>query len=142
MNFDELKSELVKYGAKAARPAPDELVRTQAALQGMGKLMMPAGLVEFFQNFGAVVLGDAEIFAPMPAAIGKMRTRTIIEVNGDMSASTPIGGKTVFGRNQLFWLVVGDDFKFHLLDLYTMRPAKAYDDVNLAVRDCLLVGAL
>ncbi|MDR0449036.1 MAG: hypothetical protein LBG89_01060 [Rickettsiales bacterium] len=140
--MNEFLTELKKYGAVFLPRAAGEIVRTQAALQASGKIMMPRGLVEFYENAGGMVLGDAEIFGLLPAAVGKTRARTLMETNGDFSNTPQLAKKTIFGRNGLFLLVVGEDLKYSLLDFYTMRPVKAYDDALAAIRDCLLVGAM
>ncbi|MDR0319157.1 MAG: hypothetical protein LBH81_00235 [Rickettsiales bacterium] len=136
------QAELAKYGAIFLPPAPGEIVRVQAALQAAGKIMMPGGLVEFYRNFGGIILGDAEIFGLVPVAVGKIKTRTVMEANADFADAEALAKKAVFGRNGLFLLAVGEDLKFALIDIYTMRTVKSYDDAMTAIRECLFVGAM
>jgi hypothetical protein len=140
--MENLISELQTFKAKIFPGCPSEIVRTQAALQGMGKIMMPPELSEFYLHFGGVVLGDAEIFGLEIMKIGKAKTRTLVEVNDDMKGVSAMDRKTIFGRNGLFFLCATEDFKFALIDIYTMRSVKTYDALEPALRDCLLVGVM
>lgn len=142
MEFEKLKLELQKYGAEMMPPAPNDLVKTQAALQSFKKIMLPPDLCEFYKNSGAIILGDAEIFGLTPVKFGKGVLRSVAEVNHDFLSATGLGVKTIFGRNGLFLFAVSEDIKCVMLDIYTMRAAKVYDDAVSAIRDCLLVGVL
>ena len=60
----------------------------------------------------------------------------------NLSNIATIRGKTVFGRNDLFWFAFDAFGTCYMLDNLNLRVLKKYDDPYRAMLDCLIVGKI
>lgn len=119
---------------------------TQNNLQNMRIAMIPMDLLEIYKNVaGGIILGDANIFGPdkydrVPA---DYELPDMVSVNRELSGNKSLSGKTIFGRNQMFWFAFDAFGRFYMLDVLTMRPLRDYGtDAVRAITDCLMFGKI
>ena len=66
----------------------------------------------------------------------------IIKVNNDVGPLGKTAGKTIFGRNDLFWFAYDAFGICYMLDNLTLKAIRKYDDPFKALNDCLIAGKL
>ena len=66
----------------------------------------------------------------------------ILKVNDDIAPLGKTVGKTIFGRNDLFWFAFDAFGTFYMLDNLTLTPLRRYDDAYRAITDCLISGKI
>ena len=65
----------------------------------------------------------------------------IVRVNTDMSrAGACLAGRTIFGRNDLFYFAFDAFGTFYMLNNLNFQTLKKYDDGWQAMSDCLMGG--
>lgn len=136
---------LIKSRGATVFPGADtkEIMFADTNLQNM----RTARLVEFMQDLyktcSGITLGSACIFGPDEIKRGiKYPLPSIIEINKDMLGNKNLGGKTVFGRNDLFWFAFDAVGNCFMLDNLTLSVLRKYDDPYRAMIDCLIVGKI
>jgi hypothetical protein len=144
MTPNELVSLLKQNGAQMAPTAGARALElAQNALQQMRAAVLPKTLTDFYGECGGVRLGDAYIFGPAEIAQGAAYpVPDIILVNREITNIAALRGKTVFGRNGLFWFACDAFGNFYMLDNVTGAVLRKYDDLSRAMNDCLAVGKL
>ena len=114
-----------------------------ANLQKIRAAMLPAFLVDLYNNCFGITMGAACIFGPTNLDRGiKYPLPSIFEINNDIRDNKNIFGKTVFGRNDLFWFATDAMGKCYMLDNLTLSVLKTYDDPYHAMNDCLIIGKI
>ena len=144
MNTSEFISLMKSRGATIF-PATDSNAITMAntALQSIRAAMLPAFLLEFYQSCFGITLGSACIFGPTTLERGiKYPLPSIFEINRDTAGNKNLHGKTVFGRNDLFWFATDALGKCFILDNLTLSVLKTYDNPYNAMNDCLIIGKI
>lgn len=112
-------------------------------LQTIRAAMLPSFLLELYQSCFGITLGSACIFGPTSIERGiKYPLPSIFEINRDMTGNKNLYGKTVFGRNDLFWFATDALGKCFMLDNLTLSVLKTYDDPYRAMNDCLIIGKI
>lgn len=144
MNKNEFLSLMKTRGATFFTPKePVNTNITNTNLQNMRAAMLPAFLQDLYTNCSGITLGAACIFGPNEVKRGtKYPLPSIVQINQDMIGNKKLFGKTVFGRNDLFWFAFdafGDCF---MLDNLTLSPLRKYDNPYRAMIDCLIVGKI
>jgi hypothetical protein len=128
------------------RAADSDLIRAQATLQQMQAAMIPAILAEFYKNTGGgLILGDAHIFGLAEVARGNSsiyHIPSLLDINRDMSGFSGMRGRTLFGRNGMFWFCFDAFGNCFMLNNMTLQPMRKYDDIYKAMTDCLAVGKI
>ena len=82
-----------------------------------------------------------DIFGPLECARGtRFPIPSIVEINLDMAGNDVLRGKTIFGRNDLFWFAFDAFGTFYMLDNLNLRILRKYDDPYRAMSDCLIAG--
>ncbi|MBR5625814.1 MAG: hypothetical protein IKW67_03485 [Alphaproteobacteria bacterium] len=144
MTCDEFLSNIKSRGAKTYDCAPMNLISaTNTALQQRRRAMLPMFLNELFMRTSGITLGNGCIFAPTEIIQGtRAPIPTLIKVNDDMASFEQIRGKTIFGRNDLFWFAYDAFGTCYMLDNIGLRPLRKYDDAYRAISDCLLGGKI
>ena len=126
--------------------APKELTSiniTNNNLQSMRAAMLPAFLQDFYTDCFGITLGSACIFGPTENKRGnKYPVPSITKMNNDMMGNKNLFGKTVFGRNDLFWFAFDAFGNCFMLDNLTLSTLRKYDDPYRAMVDCLIVGKI
>jgi len=147
MTRDEFISELTSRGAVLLPTAPDyaiELARN--ALQQMRAAMIPQTLSDIYKNIaGGIILGDANIFAPENTARARRNYEipSLVQINREISGLPGVTGKTVFGRNQMFWFAFDAFGNFYMLNILNLNILREYRaDAYRAILDCLAVGKI
>lgn len=142
MNATEFLSLMKSRGA-TIYSAPDSRSVTLAnnALQSRRCAMFPAIFIDLYKSVSAVNLDSGYIFGPIEVARGTRHPiPSIVEINMDMIGVDALRGKTVFGRNDLFWFAFDAFGTFYMLDNLNMRILRKYDDPYRALSDCLIAG--
>lgn len=144
MNKNEFLSLMQSRGATFF--APDDKTSINIAntnLQNLRCAMLPNFLQDFYTvSFGANI-GSACIFGPKEIKRGaKYPLPSIVQINQDMSGNKNLAGKTVFGRNDLFWFAFDAFGNCFMLDNLTLSVLRKYDDPYRAMIDCLIVGKI
>ena len=144
MNKNEFLSLMKSRGAKlfgAGDLAAINLANTN--LQDMRAAMLPAFLQDFYTTCFSITLGSACIFGPTEVSRGmKYPIPSITKINQDMVGNKNLFGKTVFGRNDLFWFAFDSFGNCYMLDNLTLAVLRKYDDPYRAMLDCLIVGKI
>lgn len=144
MTRDEFISSARARGMEIIAPYPARDIATaNILLQGMRAAMLPISLQEFFTTSGGIINGSGYIFGP--AEIQRPTSHpvpSIVDINKDMSHITALHGKTIFGRNDLFFFAFDAFGAFYMLDNLSLRPLRKYDDMYRAMTDCLVAGKL
>lgn len=124
----------------AATPRDMELANTGLRIRRYA--MLPREIRELYAIAAGVSLDAGYIFPP--AEIVRPRNYpipSIIAINDYMKGvSGPLDGKTIFGRNDLFFFAFDAFGAFYMLDLLSLRPLRKYDDGWRAMSDCLMGG--
>ena len=67
---------------------------------------------------------------------------SILQVNHD-AATLPVGrGRTIFGRNSMFWFAFDAFGNCFMLNNVTLAPMRQYENIFKAMSDCLAVGKI
>lgn len=144
MTRDEFFSSVRARGMEIipARP-PRDTAMANTLLQGMRAAMIPVQMQDFFSHAGGIVNGSGYIFGPTETQRAtSFPIPSIIDINRDMSHIQAMHGKTIFGRNDLFFFAFDAFGVFYMLDNLTLRPLRKYDDMYHAMTDCLAAGKL
>jgi hypothetical protein len=143
MTMNELIAFATKQKAVVDAPLSDSaLLQTQGALQAMRKMVLSAPVIEIYKSVGGILLGDSELLPINKMARLGYTPKTLIEFNQDLENVSLLGGRTVFARNAFFWLVSDIDGSIAMIEIYTQKTVKKYDDAARAVVDCLTLGVM
>jgi len=144
MNKNEFLSLIKSRGAKIFAPGKlSDINITNTNLQNMRAAMLPAFLQDFYTTCSGISLGAACVFGPTEIERGtKYPLPSITKINQDMIGNKSLFGKTVFGRNDLFWFVFDAFGTCYMLDNLTLSVLRKYDDPYRAMLDCIIVGKL
>ena len=119
------------------------ITMANASLQEIRAAMLPAFLIDLYNSCFGITLGSACIFGPIKCERGiKYPLPSIFEINRDASNNKNLFGKTVFGRNDLFWFATDALGKCFMLDNLTLSVLKTYDNPYQAMNDCLIIGKI
>lgn len=117
--------------------------RANTILKDLQVAMLPSFLIDLYYNCSGITLGSACIFGPTEIERGiKYPLPSIVDINKEMAGNKNLFGKTIFGRNDLFWFAsdaFGNCFMLNNLNLSVLRK---YDDPFRAMLDCLIVGKI
>ncbi len=144
MTQDDFLSRIQSRGARLAPPADAQSITiANTALQNMRAAMMPMAIMELYGKTCAINMGGGYIFGPNEIGRGKeYPIPSIVQINNDISNIQSARGKTIFGRNDLFWFAFDSFGTFYMLDNLTLRPLRKYDDPYSAMYDCLAGGRI
>ena len=126
-------------------PAADsrDVTFANTNLQNIRAAMLPDFMYDLYTLCSGITLGAACIFGVNEIKRGiKYPLPSIINVNKDMSGTKNLFGKTVFGRNDLFWFAFDAMGNCFMLDNLTLSPLRKYEDPYRAMLDCLIVGKI
>ena len=105
--------------------------------------MLPGFLQDFYTNCFGITLGSACIFGPTEISHDtKYPLPSITKINKDMVGNKNLFGKTIFGRNDLFWFAFDTFGNCYMLDNLTLSILRKYDNPYRAMLDCLIVGKI
>ncbi|MBR1954224.1 MAG: hypothetical protein IKA25_04100 [Alphaproteobacteria bacterium] len=144
MTTDEFLSYIKSRGAHLADAvSPNQIALTNTALQQRRRAMLPQYMTELYTKTGGIILGNGYIFGPHEIPQGlRFPVPTITKINEDVSNIPQTIGKTIFGRNDLFWFAFDAFGVCYMLDNLTLAPLRKYDDPHRALIDCLIAGKI
>lgn len=112
-------------------------------LKDIGAAMLPSFLIDLYYSCSGITLGSACIFGPTENDRGiKYPLPSIVDINKELKGNKNLFGKTVFGRNDLFWFATDALGNCVMLDNLSLSPLRKYDDPYRAMIDCLIVGKI
>ncbi len=140
MTCSEFLSSIKSRGANIApMAAPNKISMANALLQQNNCAMLPEFMQQLYSQTGGINLGSGYIFGPDDTSYSSRHSApSIAKINQD----TPIHGKTIFGRNDLFWFAFDIFGTCYMLDNLTLKPLRKYDDPFKALTDCLIAGMI
>lgn len=111
------------------------------ALQSRRCAMFPEIFIDLYNHASAINLGNGYIFPPVevPRSV-HFPIPSIVDININLPSIPDIRGKTIFGRNDLFWFAFDAFGTFYMLDNLNLRVLRKYDDPYRAMSDCLIAG--
>ncbi|MCL1785671.1 MAG: hypothetical protein FWG39_00785 [Alphaproteobacteria bacterium] len=147
MTREEFISELENRGATLLPKAGDHAVElARNSLQQMRAAIIPAALSDIYKDIaGGFICGDAHILGPenIARAGRNYEMPGIVQINRDISGLPGASGKTVFGRNQMFWFAFDAFGNFYMLNVLNLNVLREYkEDAYRAILDCLAVGKI
>ncbi len=144
MTRDEFLSTIKARGAQFAPPATSrDIGIANTALQQMRAAMLPKFIIDLFSITGGINLGNGYIFGPTDIDDhAHYPTPSIIRTNMDFSHIPQLRGKTIFGRNDLFFFAFDAFGTCFMLDNLGLQPMRKYDDPYRAISDCLIAGKI
>jgi len=120
-----------------------DITMSNTNLQDIRAAMFPPFMLDLYNQCGGITLGSACIFGPKEIERGiKYPIPSIVQINKEMVGNKNLFGKTVFGRNDLFWFVFDTFGNCLMLDNLTLSVLRKYDDPYRAMIDCLIVGKI
>lgn len=112
-------------------------------LKETGFAMLPSFLIDVYYSCAGITFGSACIFGPKEIDRGiKAPLPSIIDINKELKNNKKLFGKTIFGRNDLFWFATDALGNCFMLDNLTLSVLRKYDDPYRAMLDCLIVGKI
>lgn len=144
MTCQEFLATIKSRGAKIAPPAhANQIMLLNGALQQRRFAMLPPEISELYHHAGSINLDTGYIFAPDETPRNNTYPiPSILKINDDMSVLGKTFGKTLFGRNDLFWFAFDAFGVFYMLDNISLAPLRKYDDGYRAMFDCLIAGKI
>lgn len=144
MTSTEFLSLIKSRGATIFAPSSaTEITVATTNLQNIRAAMLQPFMLDLYKHCSAITLGSACIFGPTEIQRGiKYSLPSIEKINHDMMGNKNLFGKTVFGRNDLFWFAFDVNGNCLMLDNLTLSVLRKYDDPYRAMLDCLIVGKI
>ena len=144
MTIEEFLSAIKSRGAIFAPAATtNQITFTNTTLQQRRHAMIPQTLIDLYTHTGCINLGNGYIFGPNEIARSELYPiPNILQINTDIAPLGKTVGKTIFGRNDLFYFAFDAFGAFYLLDNITLNPLRKYDDAYRAISDCLIAGKI
>jgi hypothetical protein len=144
MTCSEFLSTMQSRGAKIYAPAhQNQILLLNGALQQRRYAILPQSIKDMYTLIGAINLDTGYIFGPNEILRDKTYPiPSILKVNDDISILGKTVGKTIFGRNDLFWFAFDAFGTFYMLDNLNLTPLRRYDNMYNAITDCLISGKI
>lgn len=144
MTCEELLSAMKDRGAVLAPAASArDITLANSSLQQMRCAMLPKFMLDLFSITGGINLGTGYIFGPTDISDAiKYPTPSIVRINQDFLSVAQMRGKTIFGRNDLFFFAFDAFGTCLMLDNLNLNPMRKYDDPIRAISDCLIAGKI
>jgi len=144
MTSNEFLSLMKSKGANVFPPMSENTINMlNTNLQNMRIAILPGFLQDLYKYCSGITLGSGCIFGPTDIDRGiKYPLPSIIQINKDIVGNKNLAGRTVFGRNDLFWFAFDAFGNCFMLDNITLTVLRKYDDSYRAMTDCLIVGKI
>ena len=144
MTIENFISLIKSKGATVIPPCDTNAINTaNTYLKDIGASMLPSFLIELYYNCSGITLGSACIFGPVEIQRGiKYPLPSIMDINKEIKGNKNLIGKTVFGRNDLFWFATDAFGNCFMLDNLNLSVLRKYEDSYRAMTDCLIVGKI
>ncbi|MDR1207222.1 MAG: hypothetical protein LBK26_02300 [Rickettsiales bacterium] len=147
MTREEFISELKNRDAVMLPCVSDRTIElARSALQHMRCAMFSLELIDIYKKIaGGIIMGDANIFGPekFDRMMLSYEIPDIVRINREISNIPALRGKTVIGRNQMFWFTFDAFGTFYMQDILNLNPLRKYEnDPYRAIMDCLMMGKI
>ena len=142
MTCTEFLESMKIRGAKIAPGTqPTDIAKINMGLQSIKAAILPKSMTDFYTESGGIILDCGYIFGPHEITNGaNAPVPSILDINRDVRDLAGTVGKTIFGRNDLFWFAFDAFGNFYMLDNVSLRILRKYDDPYRAITDCLFGG--
>lgn len=142
--MNQLLESLKKHGAVFAPGiSAGQITVLNMNLQKIRAAILPAEFIKFYQVCGGIKLGSGYIFGPNEFKTGRAHPiPNMLQINQDLTNIPRLRGKTVFGRNDLFWFAFDTTGTCTLLDNLGLQPLRKYNDTYRAIYECLAGGKI
>lgn len=143
MTEQDFLQDMQKRGATFAPAGPDGQVSiTNINLQKIRAAMLPIFMTNLYKQCNGIKLGNGYIFGSAEfGKNGKHPVPSIVEINQDLTNIPTLRGKTIFGRNDLFWFAFDTFGKCFMLDTTDLKVLRKYENPYHAMTDCLVGGS-
>ncbi|MBO4700843.1 MAG: hypothetical protein J5620_03805 [Alphaproteobacteria bacterium] len=144
MTQQEFLDVLKPRGTAFAPPSPIGNINIiNVNLQKIRAAILPNFIIELYKVCGGIKLGNGYIFGPLPSGKpGKHPIPDIFNINNELTNFAALRGKTIFGRNDLFWFAFDSFGNCTMLDNLGLNVLRKYDDPYRAMLDCLIGGKI
>lgn len=145
MTCNEFLTIIKSHGASIMPPVTaGQITLANTYLQRMRAAMLPSYMTELYSMAGGINIGTGYIFGPTDVKYNAKSypVPSIMTINQDIASISAMRGKTVFGRNDLFWFAFDAFGTCYMLDNLSLRPLRKYDDPFRAMTDCLAAGKI
>lgn len=144
MNEQEFLTKLSERNVIFAPAATGGQINlTNINLQQIRAAMLPNYMINLYQKYGGMKLGTGYIFGPNKfTRSSKYPTPSIFQINSELTNISHLRGKTIFGRNDLFWFAFDSFGTCVMLDNLRLGILRKYDDQYRAMLDCLMGGKI
>ncbi|MCL2338451.1 MAG: hypothetical protein FWC51_00675 [Proteobacteria bacterium] len=147
MTREEFFSELKNRNAIMLPVTSDRAIElSRGSLQQMRCAMFSLELIDIYKNMaGGIIMGDANIFGPDKFDRVKFNYEIpdIVQVNREIANIPAARGKTIVGRNQMFWFAFDAFGTFYMLNNLNLGTLRKYEgDPYRAIMDCLIIGRI
>ncbi|MBR3510952.1 MAG: hypothetical protein IKN73_02720 [Alphaproteobacteria bacterium] len=144
MTTIEFLSLIKNKNANIYSPADNNTINTaNMNLQQIHAAMLPVFLQDLYKHTNCINLGSSYIFGPKETERGvKYPIPSIFNINKEMCGNTKLYGKTVFGKNDLFWFATDAMGNCVMLDNLTLSVLRKYENPYRAMIDCLIIGKI
>lgn len=144
MTQHEFLKAMSERGAKFAPPAPPGQINiANLNLQKLRAAMLPTFMINLYQSCSGIKLNNGYIFGPLEVKYGNQYpVPNIIRINQEISNLPLMRGRTLFGRNDLFWFAFDSFGNCTMLDNLELKVLRKYDDPYRAMLDCLIGGKI
>lgn len=116
---------------------------TNVNLQKIRAATLPKFMIDLYNVCGGIKLGCGYIFGPNEFGItGKHPIPSIFQINNELTNFAGLRGKTIFGRNDLFWFAFDSFGNCTMLDNVGLNTLRKYQDPYRAMLDCLIGGKI
>lgn len=116
---------------------------TNINLQKIRAAVLPNYMISLYQKYGGMHLGAGYIYGPNEVnRAPKYPIPNIFQINSELTGIAHIRGKTIFGRNDLFWFAFDSFGTCFMLDNLSLGILRTYDDPYRAMLDCLFGGKI
>ena len=144
MTAQELLDTMHDRGAIFAEPCSSgDINLLNINLQKIRAATLPKYITEFYTTCGGINLRSGYIFGPREVnRTIKYPIPSILQINQDLTNIPSLRGKTVFGKNDLFWFVFDAFGKCEMLDNLNLGTLRKYEDPYRAMFECLVGGKI
>lgn len=142
--MNQLLESLKQHGAFFAPATPTgQITILNMNLQKIRAAMLPNEFIKFYQICGGIKLGNGYIFGPNEYKTGRTHPiPDILAINQELTNIPSMRGKTVFGRNDLFWFAFDTSGTCVMMDNIGLQPLRKYNDIYRAIYECLAGGKI
>jgi len=142
--MNQLIESLKKHGAFFAPAVPSsQMTILNMNLQKIHAAMLSIEFIKFYQICGGIKLGNGYIFGPNEFKTGATHPiPSILQINQELTNISTLRGKTVFGRNDLFWFTFDTTGTCAMTDNIGLGILRKYDDIYRAIYECVAGGKI